>query len=403
MTASRRVAAVDIVRALAMALMMIDHVREFFFLHRQVADPVDLHASGLALFFTRAASHICAPAFVLLAGLAVAFRRDRRGDGLGATARQLVRRGLLLILLEVTLVNFAWTFRFSPAIIYLQVIWAIGLSMIALAGLIHLPWGALLATSLVIILGHDTLTAVGPRGDTFAAFFWSVLHHRARFALTDAFTLRVSYPVLPYVGVIGLGYALGRLYAGRLSPATRRAWLGGAGTACLVLFLILRPPNLYGDPGRFEPGGSPLATLASLLNTTKYPPSPLFLLMTLGPTFILLAVAERFEGRFPAAVARFGAAPMLYYLLHLYLLHASNAIAAVSIGTAGLFSFDRVTSVWAATLAYLAVAGPLTVWLARWGRQAATPPAPSLRDEPASPPRRPRGSNGDAPRVTKQG
>ena len=138
MASPRRIASVDIVRGLVMGLMMIDHTRETFYLHRQVTDPVDLHDAGLALFFTRSASHICAPAFVLLAGLAAALRRDRRGDGASATARHLFRRGLLLILLEVTLVNFAWSFPLLKPIIYLQVIWAIGLSMIALAGLVFL-------------------------------------------------------------------------------------------------------------------------------------------------------------------------------------------------------------------------------------------------------------------------
>lgn len=358
MNPPRRIASVDVVRALVMALMMIDHVREFFYLHRQVADPVDLHASGLALFFTRAASHICAPAFVLLAGMSAALRQEKRGEDAAATARHLVRRGLGLMLLEVTVVGFAWKFQFPPEVVYLQVIWAIGLSMVALGGLVFLPRGAVLGLSLALIFGQGLLRHVPMPASLVGKIAWSIVDVRAKYQITPTFALRVSYPVLPYVGVIGLGYALGRLYAGGVDPRARRSVLLASGVAAVATFLVLRPLNIYGDPGPFVAGGTPLATLASLLNVTKYPPSPLFLLMTLGPTLILLAAAERFGAAIPAAVSRFGAAPMAYYLLHLLVLNVANRALAWATGTTGLYSFDHVAGVWVATPIFLAIVAP---------------------------------------------
>ena len=362
---ARRIASIDIVRGLVMALMMIDHVRENFYLQHQVADPVDLHASGLPLFFTRWVSHICAPAFVLLAGLAVAIRRARRGDNARTTAGYLVRRGLFLIVLEVTVVNFGWMFEFPPTIVFLQVIWAIGLSMVALAGLIYLPPRVLLGVSLVIIFGHNLLDPItAGRASLPVKLVWSILHERTRNLLWDGFTLRVSYPVLPYVGVIGLGYALGRLYSGEAKPEIRRAWLLAAGSAAIVLFLVLRPLNVYGEKGRFVVGDSAVATLASLLNTTKYPPSLLYLLMTLGPTLVLLAITERWRGPVAAALARFGTAPLLYYVLHIYALHTASCLLARLAGRTGLYQFDRVSSIWVTTVIALAIIAPLSVSLA---------------------------------------
>ena len=387
MASPRRIASVDIVRGLVMGLMMIDHVRETFYLHRQVADPVDLRDAGLALFFMRAASHICAPAFVLLAGLAAALRRDRRGDGAAATAGYLVRRGLLLILLELTVVNFAWTFPYIQPVLYLQVIWAIGLSMIALAGLIYLPAGPLLAASLAIIFGHNLLDPVAPPAGPVGRFAWAILHARTWFAPSDGFRFRVSYPVLPYIGVIGLGYSLGRLYVEGVTPRARRATLAAAGAACIGLFLALRPVNLYGERGRLLLGDSTLATLASLVNTTKYPPSLLFLMMTLGPTLILLAVAERARGPAADAVARFGAAPMVFYVLHLLFLHAVNFAVARATGTPGLYHFDRIEAAWAATVGSLVIVCPLTLRVADRLKRVGKPavPAAAARSEGAIP------------------
>ena len=234
----------------------------------------------------------------------------------------------------------------------------------------------MLAISLMIIFGHNLLDPISPRAGLAADLAWSIFHERARFTLWDGFVLRVSYPVLPYIGVIGLGYSLGRLYVGQADPRARRVTLVAGGAACILLFLALRPLNLYGERGPFVPGVSALATLASLLNTTKYPPSLLFLLMTLGPTLILLAAAERLKGRISEAIALFGAAPMVFYILHLFVLHITNFVIARATGTPGLYHFDRIEFVWAATVGFLAVVGPLTLLLAGTLKRLTAPRIP---------------------------
>lgn len=330
------------------------------------------------------------PGFVLLAGLAAALRQQRRGEGPAATAGYLVRRGLLLVLLELTLVNFGWTFQFPPGRLFLQVIWAIGLSLIALAGLVVLPSGLVLGLSLLIVLGHDLLTPIQAAPGSWGFVPWAILHDRSLIPITSTLTARTSYPVLPYVGVIGLGYSLGRLYQSDGSPQARRRLLLGLGTAALLVFGLLRPLNLYGERGPFVPGDSALASLASLLNTTKYPPSPLFLLMTLGPVLIALGLAERWRGRLTDALAEFGAAPMLFYVLHIYGLHLVNRLVAWQAGTEGLYSFDHVSSVWLTTAVALAVFAPLTVglaWLQRRRRAGSARPEWLTAGAPAGDPR----------------
>lgn len=332
--------------------MLVDHTREFFFLHAQVGDPMDLATTGPALFFTRLAAHLCAPVFVALTGLAAWLYASARG-GAGAASAFLVKRGLFLVVLEWTVVNFAWTFDPTPATVFLQVIWAIGLSMIALAALVHLPRSVLAAVGLIIVLGHNLLDGIEIEPGRPGHALWAVLHDRGFIDLPWGVRARTSYPVLPWIGVIALGYAIGPWFARGVGPEPRRARLLLTGTVALAGFVALRAMNGYGEPLPWQVGNTAFVTAMSFVNLTKYSPSADFLLLTLGLGALLLAGLELISRRPVAILAVFGSAPLFFYLLHLYLVHALNRIAGVMLGASGLVSLPSVGFIWltAATIA----------------------------------------------------
>jgi uncharacterized membrane protein len=357
--AARRIGSIDALRGLVMLLMLVDHVREFFYLHAQVRDPMDLAATPPDLFLSRAASHLCAPVFVLLTGLSASLYGQRHGAR--ATTSFLLKRGLILILLEVTLVNFAWAGSVRPPILYLQVIWVIGLCMVALAGLLWLPRLALVAGALALMLGHNLLDGVTIRADEPGYVLWSILHQRGMIALPWGGLARTSYPLLPWIGVIAAGYALGPLFAGGVDAARRYAGLLGLGAAALVGFLVLRGLNGYGEPVPWQAGATPLATALSFINLTKYPPSADFLLLTLGLGLGLLALFEVLPQRLLGGLRVFGGAPLFFYLLHLALLRVLYD-GATALGLAG--ASERVEAGSPLALWFIAAAVSVPLWLA---------------------------------------
>lgn len=342
---SARITSIDALRGLVILLMLVDHTREFFYLHAQVGDPMDLTTTEPALVLTRLAAHLCAPVFIALTGLAAWLYGNSRG-GAGAASSFLFKRGLFLIALEWTVVNFAWTFDVTPATIYLQVIWAIGLSMLALSGLVYLPRPALALLGGVIVLGHNLLDGISIAAREPGHALWAVLHDRGFIDLPWGGRARTSYPVLPWIGVIALGYAIGPWFAGRADPARRRRLLAVTGLIALTLFVLLRTANGYGDPAAWQGQPSAAGTVMAFLNLTKYPPSADFLLLTLGLGAWILAAFERLPGRVSAIVMVFGAAPLFFYVLHLYLLHGLNRAAGAIMGAEGLISVPAVWALW---------------------------------------------------------
>jgi len=315
-TRSARLESIDGLRGLVMLLMLVDHIREFFLIGRQVSDPVDLDATSPALFLTRLAAHLCAPVFVFLTGLAAwLYGQDRCA---AAASGFLFRRGLFLVALELTVVGFAWTFALPPATLFLQVIWAIGLSMIALSALVHLPRAAVAAVGVAIVAGHNLLDPVQFTPGTPGHAIWAVLHDRGFIQLSETLRARTSYPVLPWIGVIALGWAVGPWFGRAVAPADRRRRLLAAGMGVLLLFVTLRALNGYGEPVPWTVRPDAMGTLLSFLNLTKYPPSLDFLLLTLGTGALILAAWDRRRGG-PLAVL--GGAPLFFYVLHLYVLH----------------------------------------------------------------------------------
>ena len=323
---SHRIGSIDALRGLVMLLMVVDHVREFVYLHAQVRDPMDLGVTPAGLAWTRIASHLCAPVFILLTGLSASLYGRTHG-GRSATAAFLLKRGLLLIVLEVTLVSFAWTASLPPPILYLQVIWAIGIGMIALAGLLWLPPVALLGVALAIMLGHNALDGIAVAPDQAGYALWSILHQRGLIPLPWG-AARTSYPVLPWIGVIAAGYALGPWFCGAVPAKDRQRQLVVLGGVALAAFVVLRGLNGYGDPVPWQSRATMVDTVLAFLNLTKYPPSADFLLATLGLGLVLLALFEGLPAAMSGWLQVFGGAPLFFYLLHLLLLRALQTAAA---------------------------------------------------------------------------
>lgn len=344
---SQRLLSIDALRGLVILFMLLDHVRETFFLHRQVADPMNIELTDPSLFFSRTLAHLCAPVFVLLTGLS-AYLFGEKYQGTRDVSAFLFKRGLFLVVLEFTLVNFAWTFQFPPTVIYLQVIWAIGVSMMALAALVWLPRPLLLLLALVIIGGHNLLDTVHfPQGSALHVP-WAVLHDRGWIEFSENLRLRTSYPLLPWIGVIALGYCIGPWFARSASANKRQQYLLRSGLGALLGFVLLRLLNGYGEAAWVH-HEEWLATLMSFFNITKYPPSLLFLALTLGTGLLLLLAFERAQQRlWIRTLAVFGAAPMFFYLLHLYVLKVLYLIcvAVLGLNQGSYFGFDSIAAVW---------------------------------------------------------
>lgn len=350
--ASKRIASIDVARGLVMLLMTVDHVRETFFLQHQVSDPMDVTSTDPGLFFSRLAAHFCAPMFVFLTGLS-AWLYANPASGPRSATGFLAKRGAFLILLEIVVINFAWTGSFTPHTVYLQVIWAIGLSMLALALLHRLPLLLLAALGVVIVGGHNALSGLSFEPGSWAATAWTILEQRG-YLLEEPVRVRISYPLLAWIGVILLGYACGPLYARATAPALRRRWLVIGGVASLALLLVLRTWNIYGETLPWAPQGELLRSAMSWLNFTKYPPSLDFLLLTLGVGLLVLAWIDEVGAGWVRVAAVFGGAPLFFYIAHLYLLLVAQRIAA-GVMSLPRADFDHVWQVWlgAAVLAAL--------------------------------------------------
>ena len=345
--ARTRLLSIDALRGLVMVFMLVDHVRETFFLHMTVTDPVDATTTDPALFFTRLLSTFCAPVFVALTGLSAwLYSQSHSKD---ETSLFLLKRGLFLLVLEVTLVGSAWaTIGFLPKTLWLQVIWAIGFSMIALAALIHLPrrWQFILGAA--IVAGHNLLDPISFAPDSPFYVPWALFHDRKAFPF-GIYTVKVTYPVFVWIGVILLGYSAGPWFAKGTDSEARIRRLLALGGGMLAAFFLLRLLNIYGDKPWFVVPGEPLRTVMSFLAMTKYPPSLLFLLPTLGFGALMLAVFEKVDtSKIIPPLAVLGGAPMFFYVIHLYTLKAiywtAYSIYGPTKGT--VFGVGSVAWVW---------------------------------------------------------
>ncbi len=319
--APRRITSVDVVRGAVMVLMALDHVRDYVTSVR--FRPEDLSQASTALFATRWVTHFCAPTFFLLAGVGIGISRSR-GKRPAELSRYLLTRGLWLLILELVITPIGWQFGLPPLPAFALVLWALGWSMIVMALLVHVHRWVVAALSLAMIFGHNLLDGVRP--DSFGDFagVWHVLHAPG-FAIPGV--LLVAYPLIPWVGVMGIGYVLGAAY--EWDAPRRRRLLIGAGVAAVALFVLLRAANGYGNPAPWSEQRTPALTVASFLNVLKYPPSLQFLLMTLGPALVALALVERARGRIPRWLSVYGRVPLFFYVTHIFAAHLAGVVLAL--------------------------------------------------------------------------
>jgi uncharacterized membrane protein len=323
-----RVDSIDVLRGIVMILMAIDHTRDFL---GTAGNPTDLTQTTVALFFTRWITHFCAPVFFLLTGTGAFLMSRRRSRS--QLAGFLFTRGLWLIVLELTLLRgFGYQFNFDYRVTFLIVLWALGWSMIALSVLVRLPAAIVTAVGVVMIATHNLFDAVRPASLGVWAPVWSILHVPGLLVARPPYFVLVAYPLVPWIGVTAVGYGLGQLFG--WAPDRRRAALFRIGTSLTALFVLLRAINVYGDPSRWAVQKSAVFTVLSFLNTTKYPPSLLFLLMTLGPALVLLAWLDGNTPRILRPVMVFGRVPLFYFILHLPLIHlVALVVCAVRYGS----------------------------------------------------------------------
>lgn len=376
---------IDAARGAIMVVMALDHVREFFHADAMVFNAEDLTRTTPILFLTRWITHVCAPGFAFLAGLAAARQLARDGDR-GRLSRHLVTRGLWLVLLELTVMRFALNFRLgSQDPLLLIILVALGLSMVALAALVWLPAPAVLGYGVAVVALHNLLDPLRPADFGALAPLWTLLHAPG-VIVVGGLPVVSGYPVLPWTGVMALGFAAGGLYD--LDPARRQRLLTTTGLALVAAFLVVRAVNVYGDPNPWAAQASPVMTVLSFLRTTKYPPSLQFVLMTLGPLLLALAWADRRSPSAAHPLVAIGRVPLFYYVVHFYLAHvAASAVAAVQYGPTLAFLSGPFPSMggsrdlfppgfghplWATYVAWAAVVGAMLP-LCRWyGRYKAT-------------------------------
>ncbi len=323
---TKRVESIDLLRGVVMIIMALDHVRDYFHRDAFLYDPTDLTRTNIPLFFTRFITHYCAAVFVFLAGISAYLY------GLKKSKKELsiflFTRGIWLVLVELFIVSLFRTFNPYYTYVHLQVIWAIGICMIVLSGIIYMPKLIILLTGIALAGAHNLLDTVHERGNTLGAFLWSLLHEEKHFTFSN-FNVYVHYPVLPWLGVMVLGYCAGSLYAPDYNPDERKEVLQATGIGAIILFIILRANNWYGDAAIWSIQKNAAFSFLSFLNVTKYPPSLLYILITLGPALLFLSITEKPLNALTQKIAIFGRVPMFYYLAHILLIHILAVVAAL--------------------------------------------------------------------------
>lgn len=349
-----RIESIDLLKGLVMVIMALDHTRDYFHYSAMFFDPTDPAHSTLPIFFTRFITHFCAPAFSFLAGMS-AFMAGRRKSKADLSAF-LFKRGLWLVFIELTIVNFGWLFDLQFRNPLFQVIWALGISMIVLAALIHLQRKVILWFSIIVIAGHNLLDTVHFKGNVF----WALLHEFQVFPISKDYVFVVAYPIIPWVAVMALGYYFGAFYNADFGAAKRRKLFNLLGFSALALFVLLRFTNFYGDSYLYTDYHTLSKDLISFFNPSKYPPSLLYLLMTLGFTLVFLANSENLKGKVVNFFSVFGRVPFFYYIIHIYVIHLAAMLYAQLAG----FGWDKlVLEGWITVLPRMRGYGVSIVWV----------------------------------------
>lgn len=324
---SKRIESIDIIRGIAMVIMALDHVRDYFHITANIDDPLNLDTTTPLLFFTRWVTHFCAPVFVFLSGTSIYLQSLRKTKKELSTF--LFKRGLWLIFAEFFIISLAWTFDPMYHILPMQVIWAIGISMVILGMLIHLPYRVILIIGLVIVFGHNLLD-IPESAPGFKAGFWWDLFHSGFFKLysyAPNHSFMMVYPFVAWTGVMMLGYCTGKFFSAKYTKVQRSKILRSLGMGLIGLFVLLRFINIYGDPVAWSTQKNGLYTFFSFIKVNKYPPSLLYLCIMIGPALVLLSWMEKIKNNFTNIMLIFGRTAFFYYIIHLYLIHLVAAIA----------------------------------------------------------------------------
>lgn len=370
----------DWLRGAVIILMALDHTRDFFSHEMLAFKPLDLEKTSVALFFSRWVTHFCAPVFAFLAGTG-AFLSLGRGRSRGELAKFLITRGLWLMFLDLVWMKLAWTFNFDLKGWEVATLWALGWSMVALAGFIFLPLRVTAAIAIGIIALHNFTDGVKPEAFGAFAWLWQVLHVQSPIDFGGGYGLFIVYPLIPWIGVMAAGFVFGAVI--KQERAARRRTVFWLGLSATVAFVVLRAANVYGDLHPWTPQRNAVFTALSFLNCHKYPPSLLYLCMTLGPALMLLAAIDRGKmGRFAQPIITFGRVPMFFYLVHFPLIHLLAVVYSLAkyhqaswlfygpMGwdTANLYPPDfglGIAGVWAVWLLVVVLMYPLCVWFAQ--------------------------------------
>jgi uncharacterized membrane protein len=323
-----RINSIDFLRGLVMVIMALDHTRDFFHIDAWTQDPLSMETTTPVLFFTRWITHFCAPVFVFLAGTSAWFQSLRKSKK--ELSLFLMKRGLWLILIELTIVNFSFSFDIHFSLLALQTIWAIGISMFILGLVIWLPFKAIFALGALIVLGHNALDFYEAENQN-NSLWYSLLHKQSMQPLTKNYSLLVLYPFLSWCGLMMMGYCFGKLYTIFEGPQRKKVltWLG---ISIILFFVVLRATNLYGDPSDWSAQKNSLYTFLSFLDVEKYPPSLLYMCMTIGPAILFLALAGELKNKFSKIITVYGRVPFFYYVLHFYLIHTISALLSFTRG-----------------------------------------------------------------------
>ncbi len=332
-TATNRIRSLDILRGLVMVIMALDHIRDYLYKVNIVKagdfslNPTNMKTTYPMLFFTRWITHFCAPIFVFLAGTSIYLMCQRRPKA--TISGFIFKRGLWLIFVELVIITFAWTFNPFFNLFILQVIWAIGISMIILSLLIHLPYKVIFALGVIIVAGHNLLDIPSVANVLKGNMVSDLIYYSnfAAYKIAGQHFVLIVYSFLPWTGVMLLGYCCGKLYEKGADEISRRKILVRTGWGLIILFIALRFINAYGDPAPWsvQPRGS-IYTFLSFLNVNKYPPSLMYVCMTLGPGILFLAFIEKVQNRFTVVMNMYGRVPMFYYVIHLYVIHVIGII-----------------------------------------------------------------------------
>ena len=323
---STRIQSIDILRGVVMVLMALDHVRDYFHFDVAIHNPTDIETTTPFLFFTRFITHFCAPVFVFLAGTsAFLYGSNKTKPKLFIF---LFTRGIWLIILEIILNSLNWTFDLSYSFVVLQVIWAIGTSMVCLSFLVFLPRKLIAIIGFILISGHNILDNITMQGSSLKSVIWYMLHQANGITVGDKF-IYFAYPVIPWIGLIALGYCLGSLFTKGYSLEKRKKWLLCFGIGAIILFFIIRGINSYGDLVPWSHQETSTKTILSFFNVTKYPPSLSYLLITIGPSLLFLYCIENVKNRISNFFLVFGRVPLFYYFLHVFVIHTTAIIGII--------------------------------------------------------------------------